>query len=160
MTFFVRVFLGQHPWQMAVPRLVVKLEMQLQTYTTATAIPDPSHVCNLHHSCQQHWILNLLSEAKDRTCVLMDASQIPFHWAATEKSKIMFYWNNLGVCKVFQLQWLYIHSCRYIIPIPTLNTGLKSQACHSYWLQRKYIFWLTSKLIQSNKQGFFLYNFT
>ena len=47
----------------------------------ATAAPDPSHVCNLHHSLWQLGILNPLSEAGDRTCFLMDASQIHFHWA-------------------------------------------------------------------------------
>ena len=33
-------------------------------YTTATATPDLSHVCNLHHSSRQRWILNPLSKAK------------------------------------------------------------------------------------------------
>ena len=42
----------------------------------ATAAQDSSHTCNLHHSSQQHWILNPLSEAKDRTLILMDASQV------------------------------------------------------------------------------------
>ena len=37
---------------------------------------DPSRVCDLYHSSKQRWILNPLSEARDRTCVLMDASQI------------------------------------------------------------------------------------
>src|SRR5512136_1794278 len=32
--------------------------------TTATAMPDPSCVCNLHHSSQQHWKLNLPNEAR------------------------------------------------------------------------------------------------
>ena len=32
----------------------------------------------LHHRSPQHQILSSLSEAKDRTCVLMDASQIRF----------------------------------------------------------------------------------
>ena len=50
-------------------------------YTTATAMPDLSHVCTLHHnSCQQR-ILNPLSEARDQTCVLRDTSQICFHKA-------------------------------------------------------------------------------
>ena len=40
-----------------------------------------SHVCNLHHSSWQCWFLNPLSEARDRTCVLMDTSQIHFHRA-------------------------------------------------------------------------------
>ena len=47
--------------------------------TTATATPDPSRTCDLHHSSWQRWILNPLSEARDQTCELMDASQIRFH---------------------------------------------------------------------------------
>lgn len=40
-------------------------------YTTATAMPDLSHVCNLHYSSWQCQILNPLSEAKDQTCILV-----------------------------------------------------------------------------------------
>ena len=58
---------------MEVPRLRVKSELQLPAYTTATATQDPSLVCDLHHSSRQ--FLNLLNEARDGTCVLMDASQ-------------------------------------------------------------------------------------
>ena len=43
-------FKGLHPWHMEVPRLGVKLDPQLPAYTTATATPDPSRVCNLHGS--------------------------------------------------------------------------------------------------------------
>ena len=45
---------------------------------TATAVPDPSCICDLHQSSQKRWILNPLSEARDRTCVLMDTSQTHF----------------------------------------------------------------------------------
>ena len=31
----------------------------------ATAMPDPSHVCHLHHNSWQRWILNPLSKARD-----------------------------------------------------------------------------------------------
>ena len=41
---------------MEVPRLGVPLELQLPAYTTATATQDPSHVWDLHHSSQQHWV--------------------------------------------------------------------------------------------------------
>ena len=58
---------------MEVPRLGVELELQLPAYTTATSMPDPSHVCDLNHSSRQRQILNPLSEAKDRTCILIDA---------------------------------------------------------------------------------------
>ena len=50
-------------------------------YTTATTMPDPSHICDLHCSSRHHRILNRLSEARDRTCVLKDAGQICFYWA-------------------------------------------------------------------------------
>ena len=33
-------------------------------------------LCDLHYSSQQHWILNPLSEARDRTHILMDTSQV------------------------------------------------------------------------------------
>ena len=38
---------------MEVPRLGGKSELQLEAYTTATAMPDLSRVCDLHHSSQQ-----------------------------------------------------------------------------------------------------------
>jgi len=66
---------------MEVPRLGVKLELRLPAYTTATAIPDPSLVCNLHHSTRQRQILNPLSDARNQTHVLMDISQIRFRCA-------------------------------------------------------------------------------
>ena len=43
-------FLFLHLWHMDVPRLGVRLELQLLTYATAIAMRDLSHVCNLHHS--------------------------------------------------------------------------------------------------------------
>ena len=64
LSFFFLVILGLHPRHVKVPRLGAKLELQLLAYTTATATPDWSHVCDLHHSSWQHRILNLLSEAR------------------------------------------------------------------------------------------------
>ena len=42
--------------------------------------PDPSPVCKVHSS-QQCQTLNPLLEDRDRTCILMDTSQIRFHCA-------------------------------------------------------------------------------
>ena len=61
---------------MEVPRLGVESELQLLTYATARAIPDPSCNCDLRHSLQQCQILNPLSEAKDRTHIIVDISQV------------------------------------------------------------------------------------
>ena len=62
---FCFVFLGPHPQHMEVPRLGVELEVQLPVYTSATAMPDLSRVCNLHCSSRQCQIPNPLSEARD-----------------------------------------------------------------------------------------------
>ena len=71
-----RLFLGLHPQHMEIPKLGVESELQLLAYSTATATAmwDRSHVCNLHHNSRQHWIPDPLSEARDRTRVLMDTS--------------------------------------------------------------------------------------
>ena len=65
-------------WNMEVPRLGVESKLQLPAYTTDTATQDLSQVCNPHHSSWQCQILNALSEARDQTCILSDASQIHF----------------------------------------------------------------------------------
>ena len=68
---------------MEAPDIGVKSELQLTAYATATATQDLSHVCKLHCSSQQHQVLNPFCEAKDQTRVLMDTSQVHFHWATT-----------------------------------------------------------------------------
>ena len=62
---------------MEVPSLGVKLELQLQTYTTALATPDPGRICNLGCGLQQQWILNPLSEVMDQTCILTENTSHP-----------------------------------------------------------------------------------
>jgi len=68
---------------MEVPRLGVKSELQLPAYTTATATQDLSYVFDLHHSSQQHQILNPLSKARDRTHIFMDTNQVHDRCAPT-----------------------------------------------------------------------------
>ena len=87
--FFFFVFLGPLPQHLEVPRLGVESELQLQVYTTATATRDPRCVCNLCCSFQQCWILNPLSEARARICILMDTSQVPNLRSHTGNSQIV-----------------------------------------------------------------------
>ena len=80
-------------------------QMQLLAYTTAPAMPDRSHVCDLYHSSPQRQILNPLREARDRTRILMDTSRVPnqlSHKRNCEPFPMM--WNVGGVVSVPQHQ--------------------------------------------------------
>ena len=55
------------PMAYGIPRLGVKSELQMQAYATATTAQDLS--CSL-------WILKPLSEARDRTSILMGTSWV------------------------------------------------------------------------------------
>ena len=48
--FYFSWFLGPYCRYMEVPGLGVKMELQLSAYATATALQDPSQVCDVHHS--------------------------------------------------------------------------------------------------------------
>ena len=73
MFVFISELQVQH---MEVPRLGVKLELQLPAHTTATATLDMGCICNLQHSSWQCQILNPLNRARDWTCILMDTSRV------------------------------------------------------------------------------------
>ena len=75
---------------MEVPRLGAQSELQLLAYATATAMADPSRLCKLYHSSQQCWIINPMSEARDRTQNLMIPSQIHFWYAMMGTPKRSF----------------------------------------------------------------------
>ena len=81
---------------MKIPRLGVELELQLPA--TATAVPEPSRVCDLHHSSWQGRILNPLSEARYRTYILMDPS-----WLGSRNSTVVLV-ETCGMC--FSEAWL------------------------------------------------------
>ena len=65
--FFFFCLFRATPQHMKIPSLGVKWELQLLASTTASAIWNPSHVCDLHHSSRQYCILSPLSEARDQT---------------------------------------------------------------------------------------------
>ena len=56
---------------------------------------DLSCVFHLHHSSQQHQILNPLSEAKDQTGVPMDPSLVRYCRATMGTSFLFFLWLHL-----------------------------------------------------------------
>ena len=75
---FIYLFciLGPHLSPMEVPRLGIKSELQLPTDTTATANPDPSCICDLHYSSQQHGSLTHWGGPGIETHILMDTSWV------------------------------------------------------------------------------------
>ena len=87
---------------MEVPRLGVKSELQLPAYTTDMAVWDPSRIWDLLHSSGQHWILNPLSEARNRTCFLMVASWVCYCWATV---------GMLLSCTFYLLSFLTVSYC-------------------------------------------------
>ena len=66
---------------MEVPRLGVESELESPAFTRATATLNPSHFFDLHHSSQEHWILNPVSKARDQTCNLLGSysDSFPLH---------------------------------------------------------------------------------
>ena len=83
---------------MEVPRLEVKLELQLAAYTTATAMWDPNCICDLYDSSWQHRILNLLSKARDGTHILMGTSWVLNLLSQNRNSKIQMHLNKKENC--------------------------------------------------------------
>ena len=76
---------------MEVPRLGVESKLHLPAYTTATDTPDPSHVCKLHRSLWQRWILNPLSKARDEILILTDTmsgSNLLSHFGNSERCNL------------------------------------------------------------------------
>ena len=78
---FLFCFLGPRPQHMEVPRPGVALKLSLLACAVATAVPDLSRACSPHHRSRQCRILNPLSEARDRTRILMDTSPVHFRGA-------------------------------------------------------------------------------
>ena len=54
-------------------------------------MPNLSCVCDLCRSSQQSWILNPLSRSRDRTYILMDTSQVCYHWATMRTPYFLYF---------------------------------------------------------------------
>ena len=129
------VFLGTHPQQKEVPRLGVESKIQLPAYGTATAMPDPNHICDPHQ--RQCWILNPLSKARDLMDTIRFVSSDP-QWELT-------YFSFISLVLCF-LSYFYIKHKMY-------NKHNKGKSLSSLiWLLRTSHLWVVSKFI-SNLYG-------
>ena len=141
-------FLGPHLQHVEFPRLGIESELQGPAYTTATAMPDLSHICDLHYSSWQCWILNSLKEARDRTHVLMDTSQILFRctkWELPdtnfESSKLYYSYTSEVPAFSEWLTWMfcpkYIHNIWLrsdLLPLKTLFPFLSWNFIIKNWI--------------------------
>ena len=70
--------------------------------SSATATPDPSCVCDLHHSSQRRWILDPTEQGQGWNHNLMAPSKIRFRCATTGTPtftlKVYLEGANLDVC--------------------------------------------------------------
>ena len=72
---------------MEVPRLGVKLDLQLQAYAIATAMKDLSYVCDPIPHLMAMPILNLPREARDQTPIFMDTSWV-YHLLSHNRNSV------------------------------------------------------------------------
>ena len=73
--FLFFVFVGLLLWHVEFLRLGVKSEPQMLTYATATAMPDPSRVCDPCHSSWQCQMSKPPSKARDGTRIFKDPNE-------------------------------------------------------------------------------------
>ena len=97
-SFFFRAYGGCQAW--------VPIGATAAAYTPATAMQDPSHICDLHHSSHRQ-ILNPLREARDWTHNLVVPSRIRFHcatmgtpkWGFSNSTNLIHIWHLAFYCK-------------------------------------------------------------
>ena len=75
----------------------------VSSLATATTITDLRYTYDLHHSSQQHQILNLRCKARDRTGSLMDTSWVHNH-QATKGTPLVIFWNSLKLYNYFNIK--------------------------------------------------------
>ena len=119
---FYFLFLGLHLWHMEVPRLEVKLELQLPVYTTATVMWDPSCIYDLHRSLWKLRIHNLLSKAREGPHILVDTSLF--------LNLLSHNGNSLFVCLFVFFCFLGLH-LRHV-EVPRLGVTNRSYSCQLY----------------------------
>ena len=88
--YFIYLFFCLFAFSRAAPTAYGDSQARDLIRARATAMWDPSRICNLHHSSWQRQILNPLSEARDRTRNLMVPSWIHFHCAMMGTPRFVF----------------------------------------------------------------------
>ena len=113
---FLFIFFYGHTAAYGSSQQGVKSELQLPAYTTATATPDLSCVCDLQRSLGQRWILNPLSEARDQTPILMDTSWVLNLLSRNGNSQIGIFKQHLFQFKFIcsTVDFINVYAVKYI----------------------------------------------
>ena len=106
---------------------------------------DLSHVCDLHHSSRQCWILNPLTEARNRTHILIDTSWVHYHWAmkgTLQTSHFFFFlllfpqYNFFSYCTAWWPSYTYMYTFYFksqdliqLIVFTALSRTFQSDPC-------------------------------
>ena len=122
---------------MEIPRLGIKLELQLPAYITATATLYLSCICNLRPGLWWHRILNPLSEARNQNNVLKDTHGVLNPLGHNGNAKVNFLLKGFSVewycCVFWQLLWT-----RRVTQTPPVSVtsawGGDDRAAHTAWL--------------------------
>ena len=96
-------------------------ELQLPAYATAIATLDLSHVFNPYHRSQQCQIPDPLSEARDRTRILMDTTLILFLLSHNRNSLCVSIWPSFSNTFSCPLAWLCLLAQNYQEANPALG---------------------------------------
>ena len=117
--FIYLVFLGWHPRHIEIPRLGVEWELKLLAYATATAMPDPRQVCDLHYSSWQCWILNRVQGSKPRPHGYQ-TSRVHYPLSHNQNSIFQSYFRIKGPQGNMKVHWF---------PCPSFRNTI-SKLCH------------------------------
>ena len=119
--FFFFFFLGPHMLHMEV--------FLARGWIGDTATQHPSRICDLYHNSWQHWILNLLSQVRYWTHILMVTSWKEPQWELWHFLIMKLNFNNLFVEEIVHFKfptklylkqywqvrynplWMHVHQC-------------------------------------------------
>ena len=154
---------------MELPRLGMELE-ELPACATAIAMPDLSHVCDLHQP-EATLILNLLSWARDQTHILMDTSWVCYCWAIEGTTFFFFLWHMdiPGLAAESELQlWSMPQSRQYQIwaASEAYTIACGNTRSLTYWVRpvikstlSQILYWVLNPLSHSRNSSSIIHSF-
>ena len=124
---------------MKFPRLGIESELQLLAYVMVSEMRDPSCIFKLPHSSQQHPIPDPMSEARDRTHILMDTSWISFPLGHNGNSSCWLflmltfyinpYLNKIYLSRQFSCLHVFSPKMNHLGHLTTCKASMESLSC-------------------------------